>query len=329
MSTYGDIGSRTAAYAASELLTRGVPYLVLERFGQSKQLPGNSTKSVKFRRFNALSSAVTELLEGVTPPNQSLTVTDVPADLKQYGGLITITDVIIDTHEDPVLREAVDVLGEQAAQMIERMRFGVVKSGTNVVFSNGSARNAVNTPVGITTQRRAIRSLKRQNARPITRIVRSTASYGTEPISPAYVGLCHPDLEGDIRNLPGFVPAEKYGSISPWENELGKCEDVRYLTSTIFDPWADAGGAKAGASGTCLSTTGTSADVYPLLYVGSDAYGIVALKGAYAITPTVVNPKPSDSDPLGQRGHAGWKSMQTAVILNDLWMVRAEVAALA
>ena len=28
MSTYGDIGSRTAAYAASELLTRGVPYLV-------------------------------------------------------------------------------------------------------------------------------------------------------------------------------------------------------------------------------------------------------------------------------------------------------------
>ena len=154
-------------------------------------------------------------------------------------------------------------------------------------------------------------------------------SYGTEPISPAFVGLCHPDLEGDIRNLPGFVPAEKYGSISPWEKELGKCEDVRYLTSTIFDPWADAGGAKAGASGTCLSTTGTSADVYPLLYVGSDAYGIVALKGAYAITPTVVNPKPSDSDPLGQRGHAGWKSMQTAVILNDLWMVRAEVAALA
>ena len=158
--------------------------------------------------------------------------------------------------------------------------------------------------------------------------MRSTASYGTEPISPAYVGLCHPDLEGDIRNLPGFVPAEKYGSISPWENELGKCEDVRYLTSTIFDPWADAGGAKAGASGTCLSTTGTSADVYPLLYVGSDAYGIVALRAPMP-SPRPSSTLPSDSDPLGQRGHAGWKSMQTAVILNDLWMVRAEVAALA
>ena len=28
-----------------------------------------------------------------------------------------------------------------------------------------------------------------------------------------------------------------------------------------------------------------------------------------------------------QRGHAGWKTMQTAQILNDAWMCRLEVAA--
>jgi N4-gp56 family major capsid protein len=32
-------------------------------------------------------------------------------------------------------------------------------------------------------------------------------------------------------------------------------------------------------------------------------------------------------DPLGQKGTAGWKCMQTSVILNDAWMVRVEVAA--
>jgi N4-gp56 family major capsid protein len=78
-----------------------------------------------------------------------------------------------------------------------------------------------------------------------------------------------------------------------------------------------------------LSTTGTSADVYPVLFLGRDAYGIVALKGMFALTPMVVNPKPSDSDPLAQRGHVSWKSMQTAVILQDAWMVRLEVAAVA
>lgn len=322
---YGDISPRTAAFAAKELLTRGQPYLVLEKFGQAKALPANNSKVMKFRRYNALPNTPKVLTEGVTPTSTQLTYTDVTATLSQMGEVVEISDVILDTHEDPVLNETVGLLGEQAAQMVEKMRFGVVKAGTNVMYGNGAARNAVNTAITIDVQRRAVRALKRQNARQITSIVRSTPSFGTENVAPGYVGLVHPDLERDIRALPGFTPAEKYGTITPWENELGKIDDVRYVTSTIFEPWADAGGAK----GTMLSTGGVSADVYPVLYVGKDAYGIIALKGAYAVTPLVVNPKPSDSDPLAQRGKAGFKTMQTAVILNDLWMIRCEVAATA
>lgn len=322
---YGDISPRTAAYAEKELLKRGLPYLVLEKFGQAKALPEASTKVIKFRRYNALPNTPATLTEGVTPAGQTLAVTDVTATLAQYGDKVTITDVILDTHEDPTLNESVALLGEQAAQMIEKMRFGVLKAGTNVLYANGASRVAVNTAITITLQRRAVRALKRQNARFITSIVRSTPSYGTENVSPGFVALIHPDLESDVRGLTGFVPAEKYGTMTPWENELGKCEDVRYVSSTIFEPWADAGGAK----GTMLSTTGTSADVYPVLFMGRDAYGIVALKGMFALTPMVVNPKPSDSDPLAQRGHVAWKAMQTCVILNDSWMIRGEVAATA
>lgn len=322
---YGDISPRTAAYAEKELLKRGVPYLVLEKFGQAKPLPANNSKVIKFRRYEALPTTPIALTEGVTPAGQQLTVTDVTATLTQYGDKVGITDVVMDTHEDPVLNEAVEVLGEQAAQMIEKMRFGVLKAGTNVLFSNGAARNAVNTPLSISVQRRAVRALKRQNGRQITSIVRSTPAYGTEAVAPGYVALIHPDLEADVRSLPGFVPAEKYGQTTPWENEIGKVDEVRYVSSTIFSPWADAGAAKL----TMLSTTGTNADVYPILFLARDAYGIVALKGAYAVTPMIVNPKPSDSDPLAQRGHAGWKAMQTCVILNDAWMVRCEVAATA
>lgn len=322
---YGDISPRTAAYAEKELLKRGLPYLVLEKFGQAKALPEASTKVIKFRRYNALPNTPTTLTEGVTPAGQTLAVTDVTATLAQYGDKVTITDVILDTHEDPTLNESVALLGEQAAQMIEKMRFGVLKAGTNVLYANGASRNAVNTAITITLQRRAVRALKRQNARFITSIVRSTPSYGTENVAPGFVALIHPDLEADVRGLAGFVPAEKYGTMTPWENELGKCEDVRYVSSTIFEPWADAGGAK----GTMLSTTGTNADVYPVLFMGRDAYGIVALKGMFALTPMVVNPKPSDSDPLAQRGHVAWKAMQTCVILNDSWMIRGEVAATA
>lgn len=325
MTVYGDISPRTAAYAEKELLRRGLPYLVLEKFGQAKQLPDHSSKSIKFRRYTALPTSPVALTEGVTPTGQTLAATDITCNLVQYGDKVTISDVILDTHEDPVLNESVNLLGEQAAQMIEKMRYGILKAGTNVQYANGAAVDAVNTPLTVTLQRRCVRALKRQNGRPITSVVRSTPSFGTEAVAPSFIGLIHPDLEADLRGLTGFVPTEKYGSMTPYENEIGKLEDVRYLSSTIFEPTADAGGDK----GLMLSTSGTKADVYPILYLARDAYGIVALKGMFAVTPMVVNPKPSDSDPLAQRGHVGWKAMQSAVILNDAWMVRALVAATA
>ncbi len=323
--SFGDISPRTAAYAAKELLRRGQPYLVLEKFGQSKVQDANTGLIQKFRRYEALPTTPKVLQEGVTPASTKLTHTDVTATLTQMGDVVTLTDIILDTHEDKVLMETMGLLGEQSAQMVERMRFGIIKAGTNVVYANGTVRNQVNTPISVAMQRRAVKALKRQNASQITTIVRSTPAYGTQPVAPAFVALIHPDLEADVRNLPGFTPAEKYGTISPWENELGKLDDVRYVTSTIFESFADAGGAK----GAMQSTTGTNADVYPVLFLGRDAYGIVAHKGAFAVTPTVVNPKPSDSDPLGQRGHAGWKTLQTCVLLNDAWLVRGEVAATA
>lgn len=317
---YGDISPRTAAHASKDMLVRAVPYLCLEQFGQAFPLPANSSKQATWRRYEALDKTPAEIVEGVTPTGRRLTYTDVTCTLKQYGGRIPLTDVILDTHEDPILKQSTDLLGEQAAQMLEVVRFNVIKAGTNVQFANGSARSAVNTPISLAMQRKATRSLKRQNARKISKKIASTPDFGTQNVAPAYIGLIYPDMGNDVRNMPGFQPAETYKS--EYEGELGKVEDVRYVESTIFEPWINAG----GAAGSMLSTGGTNADVYPVIFLGQDAFGIVPFKGKNAVTPMVVMPKPSDSDPMGQRGHVSWKAYQAAVILNDLWMVRLECA---
>ena len=325
--SYGDISPRTAIFAQKEFLRRALPYLIIEKFGQGRPIPSNSSKVTKFRRYEALDPTPNVLSEGVTPSSKKLVATDVTATLVQYGDLITISDVVMDTHEDPVLNEAVSILGEQAAQMIETIRFNILVAGTNVQYANGTTRSAVNTVITTTLQRKVTRALKRQNARPITTVIRSTPSYQTENVASSFIALCHPDLESDLRNQTAFVPTERYGTLTPYENEIGKIEDVRYLTSTIFIPFSgDAN--KGGAVGAMIpnDTTAANAAVYPILYIAKDAYGLVPLKGMNAITPTVVNPKPSDSDPLAQRGHVGWKSMQAAAILNDAFMVRLEVA---
>lgn len=319
---YGDISPRTAGYVTKELLARAMPYLVLEKFGQAKPLPGNSTKSMVFRRYNALATSTTALTEGVTPAGKTLTKTDVNVTISQYGDFVGITDVIADTHEDPVLREAQDILAEQAAQILELVRWNTLIGGTNVFYANGAARNAVNTKLTTTLQRKVVKALKRQNARRITTAVASTPAFNTVAVKPAYVAVGHTDLQADIEDMTGFRAVEYYGNGSAYETEIGAVGDVRYVSTTLAKPIADAGGVK----GTMESTAGTNADVYPVLYIGRDAYGLVPLKGKNAIVPTVVNPKPIQGDDLGQRGSVGWKAYHACVILNDAWMCRAEVA---
>lgn len=324
MTVYGDITPRTAAYNSVELLERAMPYLCLEKFGQSKTLPGNKTQSMKFRRYNSLGLRTTALTEGVTPTSEKLTATDITATLYQYGGLVEITDVIVDTHEDPVLREATAVSGEQAAKTVETLRYNILKACTNVFYANSVAnRAAVVAVISRTDQRRIVRSLKRQEAQFITQIVTSTPNFNTESILPAYVGVTHVDLESDIRGLTGFTSIADYGAKKAWETEVGSCEHVRYLTSTIFVPYDDAGSSTTTGK---VTTASSACDVYPVMYFGKDAYGLIALKGKYAITPIVINPVPSKSDPLGQRGSVSWKTMQTTVILNDSWMAVYECA---
>lgn len=338
---YGDITPRVAAFAVAQLLKRGMPYMVLEKFGQTYPLPTNSTKIAKFRRYFLAGAtgaagdgnpaeaffaplATMPLLEGVTPSGKRLANQDYTATLQQYGDFVTITDVVLDTAESGVLQEATAVLGESAAMTIETIRFNILKAGVNVFYANGGARNAVNTAITLAMQRAVTTALNRQNAKRITTIVASDVKFRTEPIEASYIGLIHPDLETDIRNMTGYINPKQYGTVTPWENEVGTVEQVRYLQSTIFAPFPDAGGAVDDSA--FRSTSGTDADVYPILYLGRDAYGIVPLKGKDSLTPMVVNPKPAAGDPLGQRGTVGWKAMTTAVILNDAWMARLEVA---
>ena len=322
---YGDISPRTAAWAATEFLRRGLPYLTIEKFGQSRPSPRNKTDTVKFRRYNALALALTALTEGVTPAGSKLTHTDVQVTLAQYGDFVELTDKVLDLHEDQVLKEAMQILGEQAAQTLETNRYNVLKAGTNVFFANSVAnRAAVNNAVSRGDIRRVTKSLERQNCRYISSVLKSSANYDTHNIEPAYIALVHPDLEADIRDMTGFVSAAAYGTREPMENEIGAVEHVRFVKSTIFSPFTDAGAADSGVFESTLSSKN---DVYPMLIAGKDAYGVVPLRGEGAVHPMVVNPQPAASDPLAQRGTVGWKAWQATVILNDAWMARLEVAA--
>lgn len=321
---YSDISPRTTAWASREYLRHAEPELVLQKFAQSKPLPTNTANTAKFRRIVPLAVSTVPLQEGVTPNSDTMSYVDVTVPVRQYGKVITISDFVTDTIEDPVLQHTTIIMGQNAGATAEQITYNAVKGGTSVIYANGAARTDVNTTISKNKVRAAVRLLRALKAMPITRILDGSPDYGTKPVEAGYVAVCHSDLESDIRELPNFTPVAQYGKRSTVsDNEIGSVENVRFVTSADLAPFADAGGA---AGGTKVSTSGTSCDIYPILIFGTDAFGTVPLKGKNALTPVVVNAKPSDSDPLGQRNKVGYKFAMGATVLNEAWIVRVEVA---
>lgn len=331
---YGDISQRTAAYAYTKHLEHAEPVMVLAKFGDVKPIPKNKAETVKFRRPIPFEAATTPLTEGVTPTARQMLYEDVEVTMEQFGDLTVITDKVADLSEDPVLNDAVMMNGENSGRTFEQVIYGVVRGGTTVFYANGSNRSAVNTAISLNKQRKVTRYLKNAKGKKFTNILDGSVKINTTPIEAAYICVAHTDLESDIRNLAGFVPTAEYGQRQvTCAYEIGSVEDVRYVLSPDLEAFADAG----GSAGSMVSTSGTAADVYPMLYMAMHGYGMTPLKDSkgpdgrnMAITPTVINPGTIDkSDPLGQRGYVGWKGWFNAVRLNETWLVRLEVAATA
>ena len=339
MQTYSLVPSRNLIMAEREMLKHAMPIKVLSTFGTQKQVPQNKTDTVVFRRAlpidagtNGAPNVTTSnylLQEGVTPGSRTITYQDVQVTLQQYGVLMKISSKAEAMYEDDIPGDMIKLVGEHMATIEELISYGVVRGGTNVVYANGTARTAVNTAISLNKLRQARRQLESAHAQMVTEKLAASVNYGTSAIEPGYLVFLHTDMESDFRNLAGFTPVAKYGSQKPvHEREIGTVENFRLITSPYFRPFLAAGGTiTAGAFLSNGGTTGTTADVYPTMVIGQEAWGQVALKGMNAIQPIYLPAKQiTHANPMGQFGYVGANFYKNAVRLNENWMVRLESA---
>ncbi|MDO5116369.1 MAG: N4-gp56 family major capsid protein [Synergistaceae bacterium] len=312
-------------------LAQAIPFLPFRKWGQKRPLPKNRGKVIEFRRWGLLAPATTPLSEGITPVGSSLSHETITATVAQYGDWIPLTDQVQDLAIDPVLTTVVQALGEQQGETLAILSRNQMMSGTNVNYAGGvAARSAVVAKVSAADYDRIIRKLKMKMAKRHTEIILPTVKIATQPIRAAYIAIVSPytvtDLEAQLGSS-GYVPREKYASGMALEGEVGAYKEIRFIESTHAMVYEDAGGDVASG---CKSTSGTKTDVYVDLIFGKEAYGetMVGGKGTHSvIIKTHKDDDTSDtSDPLNQRGTAGWKDYYTAKILNDDWLVRYEHA---
>jgi N4-gp56 family major capsid protein len=342
---YGTVASRNLIRAAQGMLEHAQPITVLGDFGTQREMPQNSTDTLVFRRtlpFGASTAGTTientsryvgtpditasnfVLAEGVTPNSNTISFQDVSVQLQQYGVLFKYSSKTEQLYEDDIPGEMVKLTGETLAEVMELVRYGVLKAGSTVIYANGSSRAAVNTAISLNAIRKAARTLESNRARRVTSRLAPGVNFGTRAVQPAYVVFCHTDAVSDVRNLPGFTRVEEYGSFKPiHDREIGACEDFRFVSSPLLKSFL-AAGASVGSSG-MLSVGASNVDVYPFIVIGEDCWGQVALKGMSAIKPVVLKASQTNhANPLGQFGYVGASTWFATVRLNDAFMARIE-----
>lgn len=340
---YNIPSSRNLIRAAQGMLEHAQPIITLGDFGEQKEMPMNATDTLVFRRvlpFGASTSGsgigasqyvgspqITAnnfvLSEGVTPNANTISFQDVSVTLQNFGILYKFSSKVENLYEDDVPGEMQKLVGETLAEILELVRYGILKAGTSVIYANGSSRSAVNTPISLNRLRQGVRVLESNRARRITQRVAPGVDYGVKAVQPAYIVFVHTDAEADVRNLPGFTKVEEYGQFKPiHDREIGAVEQYRFITSPLLLPFAGSGSATTNG---CVSVGGSNVDVYPFLVIAESAWGQTALKGMRAISPTMISSKTMNhANPLGMFGFVGGSTWFNAVRLNESWMLRIE-----
>ena len=344
--------AQRVAVFKGEILKHVVPQEVIGKCCRSmkKQIPKNNSATVKYRRWLpkgattstpntwSVDPAAHVLGEGETPLAESVTPQDITATLQQYGVLYRYSDVVADLYEDNVPAEMVKLTGERMGLLMEMIRYGVLKAGTNI-YRSGAASSLATVAVKISANllRNIARGMDANLASKMTAILPASPGIGTQPIEAAFVMIVHSDLSADCRALSGFVHISEYGSRKPiHENELGSWEQFRFVTSAHLAPQLAAGTTSTAdtilTNGANNSGGSGNADVYTSIVLSEEAYGDVMLRGMDSFQAFHRKPGGGDGsnsspdDPLGQRGHVGAKFYMTAVRLNELHMAVVQSA---
>lgn len=305
------------------LLDRALPLLVHAKYGQKRPVDIKSGNIAKFRRYGSLPATTSPLLEGTAPAPLQVSVTDYTETLAQYGAYVEYTDLVDFFNEDPVLTEFSELLGEHAGDSLDRVFRDKLNAGSSVYRGGAvAARNLIVTKVSETELSVIRRTLANANAKPFKPILKASTGVGTSPLRPAFIALIHPDVSYDVMNLTNFKPVSAYASLTDVEEgEIGSDGFFRFVETTNAKYWASAG----GSSGSGMKTTdGTNWDIYSILILAENAYGVTDLQGHGL--ETIVKSREQEGGPLNQKGTMGWVGITGLCILNDLMMMRYEVA---
>ena len=307
-SSGNDMSPEMRTYYSDRLIDLVEPELVHDRFAQKRPIPQGGGKTIQFRQFNPLPELTTPLTEGVTPDGQCMDVRALTAAVKQYGGYVTLSDLLVMTAVDDNVLQATKLIAAQAGRTLDTITREVLNAGTVVQYAGGEVASRAALVGGAASGNHYL------TADAIRRAVRYLETQDAPRIDGYYVGILHPCCKYDLMRDPDWKSPHQYVDTKQiYRYEVGELYGVRFLETSRAKVWRG-----AGANG---------ADVYSTLILGDNAYGVTEITGGGLQHIVKQLGSSGSGDPLDQRASVGWKATRAAEILVPQYLVRIETTA--
>lgn len=296
--------------------------------------------SVRYERIENLSAATTALAENTG--NASFfngrdavrpTVTRIDKAMAKYGNVIGLNEEVDLVQVNARAMRFMDTLGENAGRSLNLLQQTAIRAGaTSKRQGNGVATDVLTiTAMAANDIKYVVNQLNGADAMKVLVMSDGGLNIGTSPIRASFFGICHPDVEEDIRLITGFQAVEEYASFTQiFPGEFGHVGGVRWSSSTLAAIEADAGTTSAAGF---RGTSDILNDVYSSLIYGLEAIGSVGLgethtqeiyQGGDKIPAVQLIQHAAGTsgvaDPLNEVATLAWKAFHAGVVLNTDWV---------
>lgn len=167
-----------------------------------KKGTGLTAYFIRYRRMNVPLATITEATD---PANSSFSLDQVSVTLDEWGDIITVSSRAVLTTSHPLIEQAVALLADNAARVMDREIQLVLLAGTNIQYGDGSVltRRTVTSAMTIneTVITKARITLVRAGAPAKggpSGDAKAMAANGMWTSGQAYVAVCGPNVLGDI-----------------------------------------------------------------------------------------------------------------------------------
>jgi len=245
--TASQFSSDIEAYIADETLPLARRQLCAYQFGDPLTLPEGRGTTYTATRYNRIPLPFAPLSEGVPPTGETMTIAQVSATAQQWGDKVTITDVAELTIKHPLFKKAIELVGLQVAETLERNTFNNLMAGTqiNYVNSRGSraalvAGDVLDTQTVIRTDAAletlgAPRYMGDEMTNTMVAVENGGARASENPRQmPHYAAICHTLVVADFRQNATVITAWTYSDLNRLYNyEVGEWSGIRFCKSNM------------------------------------------------------------------------------------------------